>query len=303
MTEWWTGLAPAEALVECEGHRHRLRWSRGVLTAVDHDDPESERALAAISGTPCPCIEALDAWTAHATDLRVLVLAPRGPFEGLVPQQGRPRRVAGYTSSSVRATAAMMTAKAPVWGTNAPSQGRTVYQGARPMRPGVPGAITPSGALQAANEAEPLIRLLYLDGGLADRLIATVAAHWSARLDAAATGTQDPELALARPALTAALYGRAAGALRTWLRNDDLRVTVTMIDRQGDPSFFRAEDGVAVALPFCWLSDVWSRGMATVLDRFCLSATIAARGDRIRWDLVTVGPEGNTAPVSIEGPA
>ncbi|HLI56403.1 MAG TPA: hypothetical protein VKY26_05145 [Actinomycetota bacterium] len=295
MTEWWAGLGAVEAVIDCDGSSHRLRWAEGTLTAVDHDDPESERALAAIGGAPCPCIEILDAWTAHATDLHVLVLAPRGPSERLVPiQPGRPGRVPGY--SAQRLGALPVAASPPVGTMIAPGGGRTVFRGVRPVRPGGAGPGAPG-------DQPDLVRLLHLGGGLPDRLIATVLAHWSARLDRVGNGSEDADLAVVRPAMAAALYGRAAAAVRAWLRNDDLRVTVTMIDRSAPPSLTRTPDAVSLALPFSWLPEVWSRGLATVLDRFCLSASIAVHGDRIRWDLATVGPDGgDAAPVTIEGP-
>ena len=307
MSEWWAGLAPAEALIECNGTDHRLRWSEGALETLDHGDPESERALAAIGATPCPCIETLDAWTAHATDLRVLTLAPRGPFEGLVPVQLGRGRVAGLNASHAArrvtqgASRGWATSAGGGMATGAQAGGRTVYRGVRPLRPGGPVAGSP---VPQQPDTEPLIRLLYLDGGLPERLIATVVAHWSARLEAAEAGAEREDLGWARPALTAALYGRAATAVRAWLRNDELRVTVTMIDGQTPPSLTRTSEGVALSLPFSWLPRVWSPGLATVLDRFCLSATMATEGGRNRWQLTTVGPTGgDVAPVTIEGPA
>lgn len=306
MSEWWAGLAPAEALIECNGADHRLRWAEGALETLDHGDPESERALAAIGATPCPCIETLDAWTAHATDLRVLTLAPRGPFEGLVPVQLGRGRVVGFNASPAargigQGATRGLVRSAGGMATGAQAGGRTVYRGVRPMRPGGPVAGSP---VPQQPDTEPLIRLLYLGSSLPDRLIATVVAHWSARLAAAEAGAGGEDLGWARPALTAALYGRAASAVRAWLRDDELRVTVTMIDGQTAPSLTRTSEGVALSLPFSWLPQVWSPGLATVLDRFCLSATMAIEGGRIRWQLTTVGPAGDdVAPVTIEGPA
>jgi hypothetical protein len=76
---WWLGIPPAEALVDCGGADHRLRWEAGTLRALDHGDPEAERTLAALAGEPCVCVERLEAWQRHADDLRVLVLGPRAP--------------------------------------------------------------------------------------------------------------------------------------------------------------------------------------------------------------------------------
>ncbi|MHB1877427.1 MAG: hypothetical protein ACYCPF_21540, partial [Streptosporangiaceae bacterium] len=83
MTDWWAGLAPAQARLTCGGDQHRLAWREGELRALDHADPDAERTLAALGGERCACVEMLDAWYAHASDLRVLVLGSRGPSDPL----------------------------------------------------------------------------------------------------------------------------------------------------------------------------------------------------------------------------
>lgn len=91
---WWRGLAAAEAKIGCGGREHTLRWAVGKLTARDHSDLDSERILVALGGR-CPCVDVLEAWAAHADDLRVLVLASRGPADPVrvraEPQAGRGR--------------------------------------------------------------------------------------------------------------------------------------------------------------------------------------------------------------------
>lgn len=49
--------------VECGGARHRIGLRDGVLAALDHDPDEvrREELLAALSGTPVPCLEVIDA--------------------------------------------------------------------------------------------------------------------------------------------------------------------------------------------------------------------------------------------------
>ncbi|THA81522.1 hypothetical protein [Streptomyces sp. A0592] len=49
--------------VECRGSRHRIGLVDGVLTPLDHDPAEvrREELLAALSGTPLPCLRAIDA--------------------------------------------------------------------------------------------------------------------------------------------------------------------------------------------------------------------------------------------------
>ncbi|MDT0343634.1 hypothetical protein [Streptomyces litchfieldiae] len=55
------GAAPPR-LVECRGARHRIGLVDGVLSALDHDPEEirREELLAALTGTPLPCLRAID---------------------------------------------------------------------------------------------------------------------------------------------------------------------------------------------------------------------------------------------------
>jgi len=50
-------------LVDCRGARHRIGLADGVLAALDHDPAEirREELLAALTGTPLPCLQAIDA--------------------------------------------------------------------------------------------------------------------------------------------------------------------------------------------------------------------------------------------------
>ncbi|MFM1726515.1 hypothetical protein ABEU20_000192 [Rhodococcus sp. PAM 2766] len=49
-------------LVDCRGERHRIGLAEGTLTALDHDPAEirREELLAALGGTPLPCLQAID---------------------------------------------------------------------------------------------------------------------------------------------------------------------------------------------------------------------------------------------------
>ncbi|MFE4972439.1 hypothetical protein ACFRAR_09990 [Kitasatospora sp. NPDC056651] len=53
---------PHQRLVECRGAPHRLGLVGGVLVALDHDPAElrREELLAELSGTPLPCLRAID---------------------------------------------------------------------------------------------------------------------------------------------------------------------------------------------------------------------------------------------------
>ena len=51
----------------------------GNCEAPGHPDLESEKILRALAGESYACLDVLEAWEVHADDLRVLVLASRGP--------------------------------------------------------------------------------------------------------------------------------------------------------------------------------------------------------------------------------
>jgi hypothetical protein len=140
-----------------------------------------------------------------------------------------------------------------------------------------------------------LLELLGLGGGLSQRLAATVAAEWARRCD-----RPDAEVEAARPRLQAALYGRVASGLRTWLGQPGLAVEVTMIE-PGAERTLRQGDGVIRAdLPFRWLAEVWARDLATIAGRFSLAATHSGN----QWTLLTVGPDlADPRPVVVELPS
>ncbi|WP_336084129.1 hypothetical protein [Nocardia sp. SSK8] len=51
-----------QRVVQCRGERHRIGLVDGVLTALDHDPAElrREELLVALTGTPLPCLRAID---------------------------------------------------------------------------------------------------------------------------------------------------------------------------------------------------------------------------------------------------
>jgi hypothetical protein len=145
---WWLGLEPAEAVVECGGARHRMRWEAGALSAVDHDDLEGERALTALGGERCVCAEVIDAWARHADDERVLVAGRRGPADRIPARE---------------------------WGAGDDDGG---FGGSHVLVRG--GMVSSSESLPDTPEAR-LMALLSLPGALPDRLVATVAAAHARR--------------------------------------------------------------------------------------------------------------------------
>jgi hypothetical protein len=293
-------MPPAEAQVSCGGREHRLRWAAGELLALDHSDAEGERILSVLGGQHCPCLDAMDAWASHADDLRVLVLASRGPVDPVPvpimdPVPGR--RLVSSGGGVLRARGGF--------------GGPPAYRGG-PVHRGGPASRDPEEGLAA---------LLGLGGPMQDRLTATVVAAWRERLRASAAGGAgraaegaaegdegDAEGAAAvagvRPALHAALYGRVTAALRAWTGRPDLRVGLTMISEAQRPALTSDADGIAVELPLGWLIDVWAKGLCTFWGRFCLAAAPAEAGwAEAGWVLSTVSPDlGPPRPISVGNP-
>jgi hypothetical protein len=147
---WWLGFEPAEAIVECGGARHRVRWEAGALSARDHDDLEGERALTALGGERCVCAEVVDAWARHAEDVRVLVAGRRGPADRIPARD---------------------------WGADDEQDQFGFAGGHVLMRP---GGMVSAESLPDTPEAR-LMALLSLPGALPDRLVATVAAAFAVR--------------------------------------------------------------------------------------------------------------------------
>jgi hypothetical protein len=248
MSAWWCGLSPAQTTIACNDAEHRLRWEAGALLALDHDDLDAERTLAALAGEPCACVQVVDRWQRCATDLRVLTLASRGPADTL----------------STRAS-------------------EVSWAGPR-QRGGTMFAVSVGGGPPTFGDDDELERddddptpLLGLGGGLGNRLTAGVAAHWRDR-----TAERDAER-------FAALYGRLAAALRSWLEEPDLELDLELVRNDAPQHLQREGETVHAALPFAWVPDVWTRGLAIVAGRLTLAAV--ASDDGTRWELTTVGPD------------
>jgi hypothetical protein len=296
--------APYEATINCSGETHRLRWEAGGLTALDHADVEGERALAALGGTPCACVDALDGWAHHEDDLRVLIMTTRGPTDQLrsaeraasgsgavvFPRSGTPiGTMIRQSSSGYRATAGV-SMRGFAGARSASASASIVARGAGYLarRPGAP---TPA-------VAQPdLASFLDLDGGLSDRLAVTVAATWAERVVA-----DDPRVDAARATLIAALYGRVTCTVRAWLANPNLAVVLDMINPSTPPTISRSDDGIHIGLPFDWMVHAWGRGVAVILDRLVLAVLIST-SDQLC--LLTIDPtleNLQTVTVTIGGP-
>jgi hypothetical protein len=287
MNPWWLGLAPAQTTVHCAGRHHHIRWDAGQLSALDHEDPEGERALAALGGQRRPCIDLLDAWERHQDDARVLVLATRGPADQLAARDDDRYPHLGFALPQVRQRPTL------VRGRRARGVASMGPQAAAISSAGWTGSAGTGRISKAAQAESELIALLTLGGGLHDRLVATVAAAWRERLR-----QPDGAGARVRPQLQAALHGRVFDTIQRWLGGPAPQTQLRMIGEAEEPTLV-AEDGVLRAqLPFAWLVDVWAKGIATIWGRFCLAAT---RQDAQTWRLLAVGPDlGPPAPITLQ---
>ena len=206
------GAGARVAGVRCGGAEHRVRWEQGALVASDHGDLEDERALAALAGERCPCVELLDAWHRHVADLRALKLGPRDVSDPI-------RSSAWVSSPGARGGYIPV----PAWEVRG-----------LPLPPSPGSAGFPVYPRSWDDSEAELIALLGLGAELGERLIATVAAHWTQRLrtDRGRRGSA----AAARRALRTA----ARTTLRRWLGEPDLSLSLELVDEGQPRSLSRA---------------------------------------------------------------
>jgi len=259
-----------DAAIDCSGTTHQLRWEAGNLRAVDHADAEGERALAALGGDRCACVDTLDAWARHADDLRVLILTSRGSGDELRwPDQPAPRQGMSFFPGG-GAPIGTMVARIGVAASGSTGFAATNRPTPPPLtslagRRAGGGYVQGPGTPQPFSDEDDLSTLLALDAGLAHRLAVTVAAAWAARLN-----RPDPQTEAARVALTAALHGRMASTIRGWLTDRSIAVHVDMLDEATPPAIARSNRDINVAVPFGWIPNVWGRGIAVIWDRLTL---------------------------------
>jgi hypothetical protein len=256
-------LAPARTRIECSGATHTLLWRDGALETPDHPDPEAERALAALGGARCRCVELLDAWLQCRDEPRTLVLGPRGHESPARSADEVSWFVAGFRPVNRAVTTQIVNASRAARGggrRTGPPSARTRWSS---------GATGTPGASDGESGADPLLELLNLGGAMALRLVAGAAVAMHDRLD-------DPQL---RPQLYAALYGRVLVSLSRWL-GEVPAFELELIAPAAAPSLREDGDLLIAELPFHWLIDVWAAGLDTVGGRFTLAATPEATGGR-----------------------
>ncbi|MGH9918956.1 MAG: hypothetical protein ACRD6W_08835, partial [Nitrososphaerales archaeon] len=95
---WWEAHPAVELTVDCSDEQHQVRWESGMLHIPSHADPGGERALKALGGEPCACVDLLDKWERHTSDLRVLTLASRGAGDVIQPPYAHMRGTVSTSS-------------------------------------------------------------------------------------------------------------------------------------------------------------------------------------------------------------
>jgi hypothetical protein len=94
------------------------------------------------------------------------------------------------------------------------------------------------------------------------------------------------------------MHGRVSATARSWLGRADVEVELDLIEDQRAPALTERAGAIHAELPFEWLAEVWSRGLAIVFGRFCLAVSTV---DGRTWTLTTVGPDlGGAASMRIE---
>jgi len=278
-------LPPAVARLDCSGERHTLRWDAGELLTLDHGDPEGERALAALGGTNCACIDVLTAWTRHRDDPRLLSAISRGAGDliqsegfGSPPGLRRARAIPRIARRGGVATAMS-----------------TGWVSSVPLGPAAAGA---RGQFVETPETpeEEIALLAGLGRDMTVRMAATVTAALLEQLTAG-----KPDGSSVRPVLEASLFGRVANALRSWLGSPDLDVELAVVSQSDEWLLSGDEDSsLRLSLPFEWVRDVWGRDLAVVGGRFTLGLTESTGG---RITILTVGSDlGPAHPLVIEFP-
>lgn len=317
---WWAAFGPAQATARCGDQQHALRWEAGRITAPDHPDAEGELVLGTLGGDQPDCIRLLRAWGEHSDDLDALMLGPRSAADTLTVDllhaerlRAGPGGSTGYAPLSAGRRPGMPLTWGTLWSSTRRSfavnarglpRGRAAYwaapaaRGARVAgRHVVTGGVSvvrargaPVGALlraghdldrELAQRAE-LLELFALGPAFQFRLCATVAARWSQR---------DP--GTARPALTAALTGRLAPAIASWIGADVSGVRVLL--EEGAGGLALAGDRWRAGMR--WVATVWGAGLAVVDGRLVTDVT---RAEYPNADVLALDePSGEPAALAV----
>lgn len=249
---WFTSLPPCEAPVPCGDGKHTVRWAAGSFELPSHPDTEAELVLTALGGEKAGCVKVAEAWHRLSEDLSMLLIGPRHFGDHTT-----------VTWDSVRAIGAA--SGQPGWAGVAGSLPST-----RPLR-----LVGGPQAFRQAMQAEvdrtrqrktDIFSLLALGPAFGFRLAGHVAA---------AHAGQPAEAD--RPALSAAIYGRAALIAEEWLGIDPDQVEGELADDGTwgavELTGKGADRRLRIALPANWLASVWACGLGLVARRLVVAVT------------------------------
>jgi hypothetical protein len=267
----------AASKIACGEERHTIQWAAGNLVALDHADPQGERALAALGGTHYACIDALDAWARREDDPRLLSALTRGPGDPVNREsesQG-PRGHMHFGPSPAGRLSSSLSQRRRGWVGFAPmSSSGTARSGS--------GSHLPHDG--SSSFEDDVILLASLGRSIAMRLVATVTAHLINR-----TAADHPVEGSARPALEASVFGRAADVLRNWVGDPNLEIELDVVEPGAEAlSFDEEHHTMQVALPLQWVSEVWGRDLALLGGFFALALVEVQES---RTTLVTIGSD------------
>lgn len=280
-------LPAAVARVACSDETHAIRWEAGDLVALDHADPQGERALAALGGQSCTCLDLLGAWTRRRGDAALLSALSRGPQDPVHSEGLRAGQSVAYPASTGLRKVLAARRGGGMWhGGAAYSSGVSMVGFAVP-----PGSIGPPVNLSSTPE-DDIMLLAGLGHELTLRLASTVT---SALLE----GLNIPGSASMGPTLEVSLFGRASAALRAWLGIPDLDLDLEVIEPDTEPGLsWDGTGSLHLALPLEWVMTVWGADLTVVAGRFCLGV---AERDGARTTLMSVGTDlGPPRPLTIE---
>jgi hypothetical protein len=266
MPAWYQGVAPVTITIECGSQAHRITWKRGRLRLDDHD-VAAERALGALGGPVCPCLDLFDAWRSPA-DKRELLWAATAPItppagESLVDLRAmHDELVAKWTKGHAPRARAFRTYVRRRW------QQSLVAIAPLPLRERLAAAMV-VGALRRYDDAE----------GLAGELPRQIEAR---ALPALAASVAAWSRATRRHGIVSECWTVAA---------DEEPVVCGLVDDTGG--------WVGLGLPVRWLIDVWARDLALVDG--CLVLRAAPRTSTVadvvavRWE--RLGAADGVTPV------
>lgn len=256
--EWFTSLPPCEAPVPCGDGRHTVRWAAGEFELPSHPDVEAELVLAALGGEKAGCVRVAEAWHRHTEDLSMLMIGPRHPGDKIT-----------VTWDSVQAIEAASGQQG--WaGTAGP------IPSTPPLRPG-----SRQQAYRQAMKAE-MARTLQRETDIFSLLALGPAFGFRLAGHVAAAHADQPAEA-DRPALSAAIYGRAALIAEEWfgIDPDQVEGELAPVDTLGTAETWGAVEltgkgadrRLRIALPAHWLASVWACGLALVARHLVVAVT------------------------------